>query len=323
MEKSFKQKFIRFTENRYFSRLLLLSVLLILIITFTAMTSGRFLRTANIRIILTQALIVATVATGGVFIFSTGNVNIAMGASTVLTATLSLFVFKATNNMLLTIMFSIVLGVVIMAFTAILSTMFNVRVVYVTIVMMTLLSAIQQTILGGSSVSVPRETLAKYQNMQLPFILFLVFLVGATITFNYTKIGRSLKFIGTNSVSANQTGIESSNYILKAFILSGISVGLAAVMLIVRTGQVTISTLPSLNNDALLAIVLGGMSIFGGSKSYISAGVIGAITVTALNSGLNMIGVDSTIIQGVRGIIFFVLVIASQKRPKGLPVAEG
>lgn len=323
MQNSFKRKFLKFAENRYFSRLLLLTVLIVLVVAFTILTSGRFVSEINLKIILIQALIIGTVATGGVYVFSTGNVNLAMGASTVLTATLSLFIFKATQNMFLTILFAVTLGVVIMAISAALSTIFKIKVVFVTIVMLTLLSAIQQTILGGSDISVPYQSIVKYQEAQLPLILFLIFIALSVLLFNFTSIGRSLKFIGTNQNCATQTGIEPNNFLLNAFMLSGVSVGLAAIMLITRTGAVTVTTLPSLNNDALLAIVLGGMSIFGGSKSYIYAGVVGALTVTALNNGLTMIGVDSTIIQGVRGILFFVLVIASQKRPKGLPVAEG
>jgi ribose transport system permease protein len=120
-----------------------------------------------------------------------------------------------------------------------------------------------------------------------------------------------------------EEGIEPNKYLRLAFMLAGLGMGLGAVLIIVRSGQLTTTSYTSMNNDALLAIVLGGMSIYGGSKSYIFAGLLGAITVTALTNGLTMIGIDSNLIQGIRGLIFFALVFASQKRPKGLPVAEG
>ena len=49
----------------------------------------------------------------------------------------------------------------------------------------------------------------------------------------------------------------------------------------------------------------------------------GAITVVVLNQGLLMAGVNSTIIQAIRGIAFLALVTISQVRPKGLPAPEG
>ena len=91
----------------------------------------------------------------------------------------------------------------------------------------------------------------------------------------------------------------------------------------VRASSIGQNTLSSLNMDCMLALVLGGMSIFGGSKSYVYAGIVGAITVVVLSQGLLMIGVDSTIIQGVRGIVFLLLVCTAQKRPHGLPAPEG
>ena len=46
-------------------------------------------------------------------------------------------------------------------------------------------------------------------------------------------------------------------------------------------------------------------------------------TVTALQNGMVMVGVDSNLIQGVRGLLFLLLVAAAQKRPHGLPAPEG
>ena len=153
--------------------------------------------------------------------------------------------------------------------------------------------------------------------------MFVIFFVFAIFMFHFTAIGRSLKMIGTNNENAFQTGIEKSKYILIAFIIAGIGSGIGALLVIVRGGSVGAQTLSTLNNDVMLAIVLGGMSIFGGSKSFAYTGIVGALTVCVLNQGLLMIGVDSTIIQAVRGIIFLILIMTAQQRPKGLPAPEG
>jgi ribose transport system permease protein len=73
----------------------------------------------------------------------------------------------------------------------------------------------------------------------------------------------------------------------------------------------------------MLAIVLGGMPVFGGSKSKAFAPVIGAITVTALNNGLLMVGVSASLVQGARGIIFLLLLLLGNKRTALLPAREG
>ena len=54
-----------------------------------------------------------------------------------------------------------------------------------------------------------------------------------------------------------------------------------------------------------------------------ASAVVGAVLFTVLNNGLLMIGVSSTILQAIRGVIFIVLVCISQTRPKGLPSRDG
>lgn len=320
---SFLTKLKAISEQRWFVHTLPIIFLILLVLFFAVQTKGRFVTPTVLKMIFQQALIVATVATGASFIFASGNVNLAMGATTVLTATLSGMIYNATGSFPVMVIASVLIGAGIMAVSAMISTVLNVRVMYVTIVMMTLLKAIQESILGGSTVSLPYELIDSLTKNNFSTIIFVIYFIIAVVLFHFTAIGRSLKMIGTNNENAFQTGIEKSKYLLIAFIVAGVGCGIGALLVIVRAGSVGAQTLPSLNTDVMLAIVLGGMSIFGGSKSFAYTGVVGALTVCVLNQGLLMIGVDSTIIQAVRGIIFLALIVVAQQRPKGLPAPEG
>ncbi|MBR5970442.1 MAG: ABC transporter permease [Lachnospiraceae bacterium] len=316
------QKIRKLLENRMFIQILPIVFLLILILFFSLATE-RFASKATFKVILDAALPVGVVATGACFIFATGNVNLAMGATTVLTATLAGMAYNATESLLVMIIVAILLGMGLMAVSAVLSTLFQVRVLFVTIVMMTLLSAIQQSILGGTTVSLPYALVDSLTKNYFAYYVFAFFFLACVVLFHFSNIGRSLKMLGTNDVNAEQTGIRKSIFLLIAFIIAGIGCGCGALVFLVRSGSVGTKTLPSLNMDCMLAIVLGGMSVFGGSKSFVYSGIVGAITVCVLNTGLQMIGVDSTIIQAVRGALFLLLIMTAQQRPKGLPAPEG
>lgn len=318
-----KASFKRFSEDRLFARLLPVVFLFALVGFFSIATGGRFTSPQSIKVIIQQALIVATVSTGACFIFATNNVNLAMGATTVLTAVLAGMAYNATQSVFVMIVVALLLGAAIMTVSALLSTVLRVKVMFVTIVMMSLLSALQETILGGSTISLPYEMITRLTDMNFSYIVFGVFFVVCIVLFHFTDIGRSLRFIGTNNTCAEQTGISKSRYMLIAFLIAGIGCGFAALLAIVRAASIGSKTLSSLNMDCMLALVLGGMSIFGGSRSFAFAGVVGAVTVYVLNQGLLMIGVSSSIIQGIRGILFLVLVCTAQTRPKGLPAPEG
>ena len=320
---SFLNNLKRVSEQKWFVQTIPVIFLILLVVFFSIMTKGRFLDSKIMLIIFKQALIVGTIATGASFIYASGNVNIAMGATTILTATVAALVYNATENFVLMMIVAIALSVSLMIISVLLSTVFNVRVMFVTIVMMTLFKAIQDTLLGGGFLGVPYNLVTFLSDTNYSYITFVIFFVVCIILFHFTAIGRSLKMLGTNDENAYQTGISKSKYLLIAFIIAGVGAGLASIMVIERAGSLSTQTLTSLNTDVMLAIVLGGMSIFGGSKSFAYTGIVGALTVCVLNQGLLMIGVPSQYIQAVRGIIFLFLIMTAQQRPKGLPAPEG
>lgn len=313
---------LRLKENRRLGQVFPALILVFLIFAFAVWTNGRFVTRQNMKIILDQALIVATVATGASFIFSTGNVNIAMGACTALTATIAAKVYLATASIPLTLAAAVGFGIVLLEVCALLSTLFHVRVMFVTIVMMVLLANIKTEILQGETLSLPYEITFSLQQAGVSYLLFGLYFVLCLILFHFTSIGRSLRITGSNMVCGEQTGIFRNKCLMAAFLIAGIGVGLGAILTIIRSGSVTATTASSMNMDCMLAIVLGGMPVFGGSKSRSYAALIGAITVIVLNNGLLMIGVSSTILQGVRGIVFLFLVLLGNERPELLPARE-
>lgn len=315
--------FNKIAENRWTSRLLSPIILLLLIVVFAIATGGRFSNPRNLQMILEQALVVGTVATGAVFIFATGNVNISMGATTALVATLAAQAYVATESVPVMCVTALVAGVIIMGLTALLSTWLNVRVLFVTVVMMTLLASIQMSLLGSSNIQLPYAMTSGLGDANVPLILFLIFFVIATVLFHFTALGRKLRYIGINDVCAELTGFKKSRYLFIAFLVAGVGVGFGAVSTIIRNGTITTDTCSTLNMDCMLAIVLGGMSCFGGSRSNTYSAIVGAVIVTVLNNGLLMLGVSNTILQAVRGVVFIILVCASQKRPQGLPSRDG
>lgn len=317
-----KEKLQHLQESPMMMRILPFVLLLIIIGGFSLATQGKFSEFRNLSLMVNQAIIIATVATGAVFIFGTGNISIALGATTSLTATLCAMIYQKTESVVFMIIAAIVIGVVIMIASALLSTVIKVSVMFVSIVMMVLMMAVVQTILGASTISLPYAMTSAMIKMNFSPIAFLLYFILCALLFHLTGIGRGIKFIGANRFCAQQSGLYMGKHLMIAFSITGVGIGLAAIMNIIRTGTVSVSTASSLNMDVVLAVVLGGMSIFGGSKSFIYAGVLGALTVTILNNGLLMIGISPTVLQLVRGIIFLSLIFIGQKRPDRLPTNE-
>lgn len=297
-------------------------LLAILGLGFHIATQGKFGNSRNLMLIFNQTIIIATVASGAVFIFGTSNISIAIGATTSLVATLATLVFLKTDSLGIMLLVAIASGVVVMLLTALLSLWLKVTVMFVSIVMMILMMAIVQTILGASTLSIPYAVTSVLTQSNFQYIAFIIYFLVCAVIFHFTSIGRAIRFIGSNRFCAEQTGLYMTKYLLIAFAITGVGAGLSAVMIAIRTGSISFSTASNLNMDVVLAIVLGGMSVFGGTRSFIYAGVLGALTVSMLNNGLLMVGISPTILQLVRGVFFLTLIVMGQKRPVRLPEKE-
>ena len=293
-------------------------MLVVVFLLFTALTGGGFLRKTVLMGIFNQSLIVGTMATAVCFIYTTGNIDFSVGAVMGLACTIGALAYQATGSMTVMLIVTILAGLVLMMFNCTLSVVAGVKPAMVAIVAQSVYGAITTTLVGANPIGVD-NSICKILEGNYRYITFLVYFVVCLIIYHKTEIGRKLRFIGGNENCAVQTGINSMKCQYLSFLIAGIGVGLAGTFQTMRTANVAFNTGAGMGMDVMLATVLGGMSIFGGTKSNAYAGVIGAITVTMLNKGLLMIGVSSTMIQGVRGIVFLLLVFLNSERQKTLP----
>lgn len=305
-------------NTRFFPLAFPLAMLVVVFLLFTALTGGGFLRKSVLTGIFNQSIIVATMATAVCFIYTTGNIDFSVGAVMGLACTIGALAYQATGSMAVMLIVTTLAGLVLMMFNCTLSVAAGVKPAMVAIVAQSVYGAITTTLVGANPIGVD-NSICKMLEGNYRYIAFIAYFVICLIIYHKTEIGRKLRFIGGNENCAVQTGINSMKCQYLSFLIAGVGVGLAGTFQTMRTANVAFNTGAGMGMDVMLATVLGGMSIFGGTKSNAYAGVIGAITVTMLNKGLLMVGVSSTMIQGVRGIVFLLLVFLNSERQKTLP----
>lgn len=305
-------------NHRFFPIIFPLTMLVVLFFLFVVLTGGRFLKSSVITGIFNQSLIVGTLATGVAFIYTTGNIDFSVGSVMGLACVFGALVYQSTNNMWLMILVTLVSGVLLMMVNCTLGVTFKVAPAMVAIVAMSIYSALCTVLVGAAPLKVDFKSCQELEG-GFRYILFIFYFALCLILYHRTAIGRKLRFIGGNERCAEQTGINKTKTLYLSFLFAGIGVGIAGVFQTLRTANVASTVGTGAGMDVMLATVLGGMSIFGGTKSNVFAGMIGAITVTILDKGLLMLGVTSTMIQGVRAIVFLLLVFLNSERPKTLP----
>ena len=278
---------------------------------FFILTDGKIFSPTNLKSLSNQVLITALVGVGAVFVFGAGAFDMSMSGSVGLAAIIGAKIAMETGSiayMLTTcLLVSLLLGII----KGLLAAYVDVPFFIVTIVIGTLLSALGLLIMGRETV-LSLTNIPTIEDMTIINIMTLggYFLLGVTL-FNYTKIGKSCKLIGANEIAARQSGINIERNIITAFLISALGASLAAMIILLRTKTASPTTGGTIGFDIIVALVLGGMPLSGGPRSKISAGVIGAATITVLNSGLVIMGAGTGTIQIFRGVIFLVVVFVA------------
>ena len=285
-----------------------LAGLVVLVIFFTVASKGRFLSSANIKVLFNQLMITALISTGGIFAFTAGALDMSMGGCVCVAAIVAAFAGVTTNSLLVMLLVVVGVGIGLGLLKAFLAKYMDVPIFMLTIVLGMALSALGETVMGNLTSLSVSDIVGKQQNTVLYVAILVAFYVVAMIIFNYSTVGKSAKLVGGNPRAADQTGINANKTKLYAFLLGGIGIALTAFIVLMRTKSVNASTGGNVGMDMMVAIVLGGMPLAGGAKSRISAALIGAGIVTALNNGLMVIGTDSGYIQLIRGILFMIVV---------------
>lgn len=306
-------------NQRMFSLIFPFAMLLFIIALFGILTKGSFCTAGVMKSIFNQSMIIGTLAIGMTFIFTTGDVDFSAGNVMGLAAAVGALVYQNVQNIVTTICVTIVMGILLMLCNYTLSVVLHIKSAMVAIIGLTLYASITQQIVGAGTLRIDYNLCRNLESGAFRYISFMLFFGLCLLVYYWTPIGRQLRFIGGNVECARQAGINITKARCIGFLLAGLGIGLAGVYQIIRTGSVSSSVGNGMGMDVMLATVLGGMSIFGGAKSNAYSGFTGALTICALNQGLLMVGVPSTVIQGVRGVIFLLLVVLNSERAATLP----
>ncbi len=118
--------------------------------------------------------------------------------------------------------------------------------------------------------------------------VFMAVAIGIWILVHHTTLGRSFRAIGYAPEGARYAGIPVTRNTSIAYILAGAVAGLAAVILVSRLGEARANAGIGYELLAITAVVLGGVSIFGGSGT-VGGTLLGWVALAFLNNGLTRI----------------------------------
>jgi rhamnose transport system permease protein len=136
-----------------------------------------------------------------------------------------------------------------------------------------------------------------------------------------TRFGRDVYSIGSNPDAAIYLGVPIRRRTFQLFALCGALAGLGGLLYVSQYGNVDATAGSTLNLTVIAAAVVGGVSLFGGSGTALSA-VLGALLLGEIQNILELTRISTFAVQTLQGtaIVVAVAVYAVASRRQRRPV---
>ncbi|MCI1208033.1 MAG: ABC transporter permease [Treponema sp.] len=276
-----------------------------IVIVFSILTDGRIIRPRNLKLMLSQVYVLMIASTGVFMIMTVGGLDFSQGS--ILGLSSIVFCTLSSYNIGLGIFAAIVAGAAMGAFNGFFHVKFKIASFIVTICTMYLFRGLCKYLTTNGPVPASIAVLSLNQTW-FKVLMTGIVLILAFFMFHFTRFGADLRSIGAGETAARFSGSRPNLLKFLVFTVSGALTGFAAFINVIKVGSITGTAGSMLETQILIALVLGGMPISGGSKARFSNIIIGTLTYSVLEKSLPMVFPVAATQQLVKGIIFLIVV---------------
>ncbi|MEM1377583.1 MAG: ABC transporter permease [Pseudomonadota bacterium] len=147
------------------------------------------------------------------------------------------------------------------------------------------------------------------------FTYGVIFMVLLTLVLAYvlkhTAWGRHVYAVGDDKDAAELSGVQVDRTIISVYALAGLICAFAGWALIGRIGSVSPTSGQLANIESITAVVIGGISLFGGRGSILGM-LFGALIVGVFTLGLRLLGADAQWTFLLIGVLIIAAVTVDQ-----------
>lgn len=298
-------------------------VVLILLVAVTALRSGTFLTTSNLRGIALDITILVVLAVGETIVILTRNIDISVGSILGFSALFVGVVLKSHPGLpiIAAMALGTGVGVALGAGNGLLVSVFRVPSIIATLgtlgiyrgLVVAYSNAIGQQEVTAANLPNNFLDLASETVLGVPVFeaIPVVVLVLAAYWLRHTRSGREVYAVGDNPEAARLAGIPTARIVLLAFVFSGALAGLGGVLYTARYAQVDSSAGLGLELTVIAAVVIGGTSTLGGVGGILGT-LIGCVLLGTINNSLILLsnpGAAQFWQRAVYGAVFLAAVV--------------
>jgi len=307
--------------NRFIRQLLPFGTLILLIAALSALEPDTFLTAENFFNVLSRSSVNGIIAMGMTAVIISGGIDLSVGSMMAVSGMVAGLIMTKDGSIVPTpvlmwvgTLAGLATGLACGLLNGALITKLNLPPFIVTLGTMSAFRGISYVMNDGMMFDVPTYTFLGQSTVASIPVNVLIFLAIALLGFfilRYTPLGRYTYAIGSNRQAAYHAGVTVNRNLLIIYTLTGLFVGLAAMIATSRTVSAQPTAGLSLELDIIAAVVIGGASLTGGRGTVIGT-IIGTLLISFLRNGLTLLGISTNIQLVVIGAIIIGAVAIDQ-----------
>lgn len=283
------------------------ALLLVLAVVGMITKGNLFFSTSNLTNIVEQSVIIGILAIGQFVVVLTGGIDLSVGSVMALMAMVTGLSMPLGSP--LAIVITLLAGTVVGVMSGLLVVYGGMPPFIATFAMMTICRGLALTVTSGNSVQVLDTPLLALGFGWQKIVVWLVVIGVVWYLLDKTRTGTHIYAAGGNLEAARVSGINTSGVLLLVYGISGVCGAIAGILAFTRNGGVAVPTSgQGYEMQTIAAVVLGGVSLFGGEGRFAGA-VAGVIFVVTLRNILDLSNADAFWSFCVIGVVLWIAVV--------------
>lgn len=283
------------------------------------LTSSQFLLAGNIRNIFVQISVVGVAAIGETLVMLAGGLDLSVG-SVVLLSEVICADLTASHHLPLSVALLAALGAAggIGLLNGVLVAVVGIEPILATLGTLLVAAGLAKLILGLRYLQVDHPVFNDLAvtnvlfNLPIMVAVMLGLYVVVAIVMRVTPFGRMVYAVGGNRRAARLSGLSLIGVTIAVYVLAGVLAGIAGFLNVAQIGLVSQNDGMGMEFQAIIAALVGGLSVTSGGVGRVERTLLGALIVGMMTNYQTIKGIDPSFQQAFLGGLLVAAVLADR-----------